>query len=325
MYWRDYPGYQQFDASRERLFKKISDTNQLLQPLGKRLCLTITDRCFPDEFVNQRQQVLVTNSVMSPGMLDDARYEQLPASFYHLYYLYFGDTFEESHIEKDYNCFIARMDPVRQSWLYQLVRRNIFERGYISFKMDLSRHIQRGQCSSDATPAQVFEDQFEKYCKNFQAEHEQVRHLLPYRNFDDTAGLEHIVMKTKFSIILETYFEPHDPITFSEKIFRGLLFPRPWLLFSTKGSVGYLRSIGFDVLDDVVDHSYDQQDSFVQRQSIILDQAQRLCDLDMRPDVLQRLTQAARHNRNLVKGFNESWPQDLEVCITNAVKKLEAL
>jgi len=86
-----------------------------------------------------------------------------------------------------------------------------------------------------------------------------------------------------------------------------------------------LRSIGFDVLDDVVDHSYDQQDSFVQRQSIILDQAQRLCDLDMRPDVLQRLTQAARHNRNLVKGFNESWPQDLEVCITNAVKKLEAL
>jgi hypothetical protein len=325
MYWRDHPGYQRFDASRERLFKKISDTNQLIQSSGKRLCLTITDRCFPEDFVKQRHKVLITNSVLSPGMLDTDRYESLPASFYHLYYLYFGDTFEECAIEKDYNCFIARMDPVRQSWLYQLVRRNIFERGYVSFKMDLSRHIQNGECDSNATPAQVFEDQFEKYCKNFQTEHDQVRHLLPYRNFDDTYGLEPIVMKSKFSIILETYFETHDPITFSEKIFRGLLFPRPWLLFSTQGSVGYLRSIGFDVLDDVVDHSYDSEAFFIQRQTMILDQAQRLCDLDMTPDLRQRFTQAAVHNRNLVREFNESWPQDLEVCIDNAVKKLEAL
>lgn len=325
MYWLDHPGYQQFNAGRNQLFECINSVNETYRAQGKTLCLTITDRCFPDEFANQSRRVLVTNNVLSPGMLDPGRYQQLPASFYHLYYLYFGDTFEECTIEKDFNCFIARMDPIRQSWLYQLIRRGIFEQGYVSFKMDLSRHLQKGHCSPDATPAQVFESQFETYCRNFQTEHDLIKNLLPYRNFDDTDGLEPIVMKTKFSIILETYFEPNDPITFSEKIFRGLLFPRPWVLFSTQGSVTYLRSIGFDVLDDLVDHSYDQEPSWVQRQSMILDQAQLLCDLVLTDQIRDRLTQAALHNRNLLKNFNQSWPQDLENCLDQARKKLEAL
>jgi hypothetical protein len=77
----------------------------------------------------------------------------------------------------------------------------------------------------------------------------------------DTAGnfdirLRPLYQHSLVEIITETMYDFHTGIV-SEKFFNsvyGCNFP---IVIGTPGTVRYLRSIGFDMFDDVVDHSYD--------------------------------------------------------------------
>jgi hypothetical protein len=135
-----------------------------------------------------------------------------------------------------------------------------------------------------------------------------------YKNFKDTGDLTNIVLASKFSIVLETFFHDNRIITYSEKIFRCLQLPRPWVLYSSQYGINRLRQLGFDVLDDQVDHSYDHVADTIQRQVAILDQCQLLVN---QPLNLARCQQAADHNKSLLKSLKDNWlvniQQDFEL------------
>jgi hypothetical protein len=210
---------------------------------------------------------------------------------------------DDQVIIKDFNCFISRMDPMRQSWFYQLIRRGLLDQGFVSFNM----HIDRIPALAGMTQSQAFEKQFQDGMTIFAPEHEIARAIVPYRNFDVELDLNKVILQSKFSIVIETYFDNNDIITYTEKIFRAMCLPRPWVLYSARHGVKYLREQGYDTLDDLVDHAqYDDLESCIDRQVAILNMAKELCSFDVEQH-RTRLVQASNHNLAQIEKLNKNF------------------
>jgi len=269
---------------------------------------------FPlDVWQSEGCPVAVTNSIFVDPVINQDRIMQLPDSFYGFYYFPYALD-HDAVPTRAYNCFMNRMDPIRQSWLYLLIRRGIFDRGYVSFNMEIERLPGcQGRNAHD-----VFQEHFEKYCGIFQAEHDWIRDRVPYRNFPSSPDLTATCYDSRFSIVLETYFDQNNIITYSEKTFRALQMPRAWLLFSHQHAVKYLRDKGFDTLDDMIDHDrYDRLASTISRQSTILDMATEMLDRDFDQG---RLRQAAGHNQQLMQSYSQRFEIDCMATIDRAVE-----
>lgn len=312
-------GFDLFEPAINRIVDQVSAANQQLRPHNKQLDLHLIDSCFPDQYQNQNKKLLVTNNWIDPRALDSSRYESLSPAFYGIYHGNPG--LDDCEPTQAFNCLIKRMDTIRQTWLYQLVRRELLDQGHVSFMMDVSRHYMNGEAHESDSAHDVFQRQFETHCEIFKAEHEFIKNQLPYRSFDNDWSLDQVVMHSRFSIILETYFIDPRMITLSEKTFRCLKLPRPWIVFSTKGTVQYLRDLGFDVLDDVVDHSYDSIDFGIDRQVRLLDLAQEMTAWPFTAKLLDRCKQAANHNQQLLAHWYENLDRDMGAAIDRAVKK----
>lgn len=322
MYWStNESGFKNFLPCEKYIHQSIFQANEKIKLVDptKSLELCIIDACNLAPYQNQNNKVLVTNNWIDSNSLDSKYYEQFTSS---LYGMYAGNVpIEEIAPTQNFNCFINRMDIVRQSWLYQLVRRDIFNQGYVSFNMDVSRHILFKQYNASVTAAEVFEDQFQQRLSIFADEHHAIKDRVPYCNFSPETELNRVIMQTKFSIVLETYADRNEIITFSEKIFRCLKLPRPWIMFAMKDAVKYLRNLGFDVLDDIVDHSYDSIDFDIDRQVKMLDIAQELCKIEFTDAVVNRMKTAAEHNQQLLSKFYSAFTNDISQSINNAKTK----
>lgn len=219
-----------------------------------------------------------------------------------LYPTVFGNYYEdfdyqESVPTKRFNCFINRGCAFRQSWLYQFVRRQIHDLGNISYWCEARLR--------NTPPDVYFEELFLEHNQIFSAEHKKLQGKIPYKNFE--MSLEQAIIDSERSIVIETAYDPNQFISYSEKTWRALQLPRPVLFFNAQYSVQHLRNWGFDVMDDVVDHSYDQCPDHIQRQVMILDQL----NSDIKYDA-QRFEQAAKHNRDLLFSFKCQWPVQYE-------------
>lgn len=257
------------------------------------------------ESLSQDKTLLVTNCIFNGCESYTKNIHSANPSYYGLmYHDYRVD--ENADIQKKFNCFSNRFDLFRQSWFYHLVRRNWLTQGWISFNCERSDNRVPNKTYLNLTDQELFDKGFVESNSVFAVEHETSRHLVPFKNFTDTGDLTNLVMTSKFSIILETWFHANHCITFTEKTMRCLQLPRPWLLFSTQHAVKQLREWGFDVLDDIIDHSYDQLETPVQRQLSILEQAERLQDYNI-PGMPQRCKTAAEHNKSLLKSWNKAW------------------
>jgi hypothetical protein len=164
----------------------------------------------------------------------------------------------------------------------------------------------------------VFENQFITHCAIFAAEHEFLKKIVPYKNFN-TDSLSQLIIDSKFSIVLETYHDNNNFITLSEKIFRCLKLPRPWVMHAQQGAVAYVRNMGFDVLDDIVDHSYDDIEFTIDRQVAILDQCEKLILIDL-DKYSNRLSEAASHNCELLNAFYSKWHKDIDQTFLKATQ-----
>lgn len=311
-------GFSNFAPAFKYLHLQVTSIN--LQFQNRKIKLVAVDACQPNDYQNQHTDILVTNNWVSPAVLESQYYEQFPDSFYGG--LYSGQVSVESvATTKKFNCFINRMDPIRQSWLYQLIRRNLFELGYVSFNMDISRHNTLRHSDNSATPMQVFEQQFRQHLDIFGPEHDFIKSQVPYRSFDVNTLPDQIIMQSNFSIVLETYFDCNEIITYSEKIFRCLKLPRPWVMFAMQHAVQGLRDMGFDVLDDLVDHSYDTIDFAINRQVAILDQIEVMCENQLTTSMIARCEQAAEHNQKLLSKLSNTFNKDVDDTFKRAVAK----
>lgn len=320
MLWLNEPGFENFKSFYNYLRLQVKQTIKDLPPNCKSLDLVVADAYRPSLHNNK---IVITNNWVTSDVFDPNLFEQLPNSWYGGYAGH--PRVAECVPNFKFNCFMHRLDTIRQSWLYQFERRRIFDLGLISFNMDISRHIDLGRYSSDCTAQQIFEGQFQQFLQIFQQEHAVLKSKVPYKNFSSDLHLSQIIMQTEFSIVLETYFDNNDIITFSEKIFRCLKLPRPWVMFAMKNAVSYLRDMGFDVLDDLVDHSYDYVDFDINRQVAIMDQIEIMCKQTLSKSQIQRCQQAAEHNQQLLFEIGNRFQNDVnQVCQRAMIKCLES-
>ena len=249
-----------------------------------------------------QHEIVVTDNALTYR----SDYWQLWPCFYGVYY--WPMEYQLALPTKLFSCFINRSDPFRQSWMYQLVRHNLLAQGNVNYNLDLER-AQELLGIDFVDPQQVFDYHFTQGNEIFNVEHELLKPLVPYCSFD--TEMEPAVINGKIQLVLETYFDSHT-ISLSEKTFRAIQLPRPWLLFAAPGAVAHLACCGFDVFDDVVDHSYDSVPEPAQRQMAILTELQRWNSIQFTQSLQERFVQGLAHNQQLLKTFKQQWPDRLQ-------------
>jgi hypothetical protein len=86
-----------------------------------------------------------------------------------------------------------------------------------------------------------------------------------------------VYRKSLFNIIAET--SVHHTIL-SEKTFKVFASGQIPIMCGPKGAIDHLRKLGFDVFDDIVDHSYDFIENWQQRIDIMHTSLDKLVELD---------------------------------------------
>lgn len=218
--------------------------------------------------------------------------------------------------QKLFNCFMHRTGVMRQTWFYELIRRELLDLGSVSFLLDYRDNAgyTKGWSTVEEKQA-LFQWIFEKLDAEFLAEHESIRSLVPYRNFH--TDLDQAVVDSKISLVLETYYDNSMAIAFSEKVFRALQLPRPMLLYSGVGAINELRKIGFDLYDDIVDHGYDLIVDSNQRQLDILSRLENFKSFNYTDNTLRDFEQRANKNRNILKNLKQNWPHKLDKIVAS--------
>jgi len=203
---------------------------------------------------------------------------------------------------KKFCCFVRRACPVRQSWFYFFIRHDLLDQAHLSYLL--------GNLELVTGNLKHFEEYYFAGNQIFEKEHTwAVANLtFPYKNF--TIPKVDAIIDSERSLIFETFFSEENIITFSHKTFQALQLPRPVLIFGHKGIVSQFRDWGFDMYDDIIDHSYDLEPDFILRQQLILDQL--TVDINYTEELLQNFEQRATHNQNLLKQYKKEWPMFLE-------------
>jgi hypothetical protein len=214
---------------------------------------------------------------------------------------HFDPEFQDRPPVWAYNCFMNRPRGDRSIVFYELIKRKILSMGLVSF------NVSEQECQTQFESADL---------DRYRAQHDQA--CVPFNNLTET--LEQSIIDSKVSLVMETYISDSH-VVFSEKIFRCLQMPRPWLLYCSPGSVGFLRKYGFDVLDNYVDHGYDREVNHQHRLSQLLDQLETFTDRTYNDQDYDKFQQSARHNRELLKLFAQQWPDKFK----NIMEKIQLL
>ena len=224
--------------------------------------------------------------------------------FWHIWH--FEPDYTDRVPVKAFNCFMNRCRGDRSQVFYELCKRNILHEGFVSYN-----------CSPKA-----LEDQYQaaEMQSNYRDQHHQALELIPYNTVEGHGTLEQCIIDSRVSLVMETYTSDSN-IVFSEKLFRALQLPRPWLLYCSPGSIALLKNYGFDVLDDFVDISYDNIINHGHRLLTILDQLETFIDRKYTDQDYKRFAQAALHNQILLTTFAQKWPTRFDE-ILNRIKEL---
>jgi hypothetical protein len=82
-----------------------------------------------------------------------------------------------------------------------------------------------------------------------------------------------------FQLVTETNYQ-HSSLFYSEKTFQPILMKQPFITAAEYGSIALMREFGYDVFDDIIDHSYDLEKDPTERMSMLLKELRRLCAID---------------------------------------------
>jgi hypothetical protein len=148
---------------------------------------------------------------------------------------------------------------------------------------------------------------------------------IPFRNHKLTQEQAHVC--AWMNIVMETY-SSDTTIALSEKIFRALCLPVPWIVYSGKHTVAYLHSLGFDVMQDVVEHKYD---SMIENKTanhgdkmvVFLYEGVEAVERMQAEQPSQRAEQAARINRQRLQDMKAAWPADFAAWWPTVVERIK--
>lgn len=197
---------------------------------------------------------------------------------------------------KLFNCFIQRVDPVRQTWFYFLKKHNLLDKGYVSFLLFQYPFY------SDKTGIELFEYIHQQYnlksLPHFDQIYQELYPLVPYTNFTETGDLLKYVADSKYSLVLETYAinDGHIGTCYTEKIHRALQAPTINLIFAQQHSMAKLSNLGFQFSKCLLEID---QLPWIQRQ-------QKLLDILVHDSIAfdtESLYNNALHNQSLISDY----------------------
>lgn len=128
------------------------------------------------------------------------------------------------------------------------------------------------------------------------------------------------------NVVMETY-SSDTTVALSEKIFKALCIPTPWIVYSGKYTVAYLRSLGFDVMPDVIEHKYD---NMIENKTAAF--GDKMVDFifegveaveSMTDDTKKRCVAAAEHNQQLLYDMQQKWPADFAAWLPEVIDHIK--
>jgi hypothetical protein len=280
----------------------------------------------PAQWFDNQTVVVTDNHITVPTQYQIC---QLPVSYFGIFGYVPGDQIYMP--ERRFNFSINRIDTQRELVLLELLQQSagiqqVLEDDFINFN------------GWDADGANSTHDDvrhnFYKYwgqIKSFYGDRyqhhvDQLINCLPIRNHQ--LSIEQATMKSWLTPVIETY-SGNTTMAFSEKIFRALQTPVPWTLYSTTGAVQYLQSLGFDILDDLVDHSYntfaqDTPHGIDKISLFVSDSIQNVKKLQQMNflQLQSRCTRAATHNQQQLARLKSQWPTDFAQWLPCVIDKI---
>jgi hypothetical protein len=162
----------------------------------------------------------------------------------------------------------------------------------------------------------------------YQPVYEQLISAMPLRNH--ALGQEQVHVSAWINLVMETY-SSDTVVALSEKIFRALVTPAPWLVYSGKYTVSYLEKLGFDVYSDLIDHRYDRiienktaayGDKMVEYIFVGSEKAHEFSQCNFE-DLKARCQQAAQHNQERLQQMREAWPSDFAAWLPGVIDRIQ--
>lgn len=197
---------------------------------------------------------------------------------------------------KKINYLMNRVDNSRLKILYSLYDRGIIDQCNVSLiGTQRDNSIARLKDYHEDCPAQDF-----------------FKDKIPFRNW--LGSLEQSVIDCEVSVVHESYFE-EKMIVLTEKTFRALQLPRPFVIFGAPNVISWLKEIGFDVGEKHIDHSYDQIKDHNDRREAVLSSALKF---NWQQNMIKDFEEMVSFNKKLLKKFKIEFTEQLK-------KKLENL
>lgn len=288
-----------------------------------------TDSPLPQTHQTHKEKIVITdNSFLG---IPNHRILKVPDSYFGIYS--YVPEYQDWNPTRRFNFSVNRFCKQRLLILLELIHQTsnletVLEQDYVNFnvynpleEVDTVAEMQDFFVSIWDTVNVANRNQYQPHTDTLLNE-------IPIRNHDFTHNQVHV--NAWMNIVVETYAGDVNR-TVSEKTFRALVTPVPWTLYACRRTVEMLKEIGFDVLDDIVDHSYNNMlqagspDGVQKIRQFIaasIDAQNKLAKMDF--DKLKaRCVKAAEHNQKLLAEMKNRWTTDFVTWLPSVLKQLE--
>ena len=157
---------------------------------------------------------------------------------------------------------------------------------------------------------------------------EEMTPMMPYRNHNYSVEQSHV--RSWLNMVIETY-SSDTCIALSEKTFRALVTPVPFMVYAGRYTTARLTQMGFDLMPDLVNHRSDftlekQTGEFGDRMVDFVrdgDESVAAMKTQSFEQVKQRCLAAAEHNQQLLAKMKSAWATDFAKWWPSVIEKIK--
>jgi hypothetical protein len=149
--------------------------------------------------------------------------------------------------------------------------------------------------------------------KNLSIKHTDLENIYPENISGPCASADYDsddYASSGIEVVLETLFDDQRN-HLTEKTLRPIACGRPFIMVATPGSLKYLQSYGFETFNGLIDETYDQIADPVQRLNAVIQEMQRIKNLNHNQKILlwQELYQISQRNQQ--RFFSSEWQNNI--------------
>lgn len=317
-------------------YHSVSDSNKVYQRGNRRVVICLVDdfsTCSTEystalPYLFDKETVVITdNHITVPTQYQVL---QLPQSFFGIYQHRPVNSLWNP--QRRFNFSVNRLDTKRMLLMLEIWNRcKHYKKAQTLDFVNFNCWSWGGDNNTEVGLKLNFQQQWNnldlEHQEIYQEAYQDLEPLMPWRNHDLSHEQSHV--SAWLNVVMETY-SSDTTVALSEKIFRALCLPAPWIVYSGRHTVAYLHSLGFDVMRDVIEHQYD---SLMENKNTVYGdkmidfvfEGTDFVDVNQHKltELQQRCQQAASFNQNLLKNMSQQWPEDFARWFPSVVNSIK--